>query len=162
MPDPSLWHWRHMLTSILLTMTLLIPTSATAHDHRTVHPSRSSSAHDMTGLRPSLYTGKWYKPSDEDRRRCIVLRESHANYRAANRSSSARGAYQFLDRQWRHSLVWMMLDDEHKGSPLRPILRALRDREISQWNRYWQDRAFWTVWRHGKGAHHWRYPPKPC
>ena len=25
------------------------------------------------------------------------------------------------------------------------------------WNRYWQDRAFWTIWRKGKGSFHWRH-----
>ena len=36
------------------------------------------------------------------------------------------------------------------------ILEALRKIPASKWNRYWQDRAFWTVWRNGDGAGHWR------
>lgn len=143
--------------ALALTLTLTTPT-----EDRTVHPSRSDRATVMTGIGPSLYQGKWYDPADDDRRRCILARESHGNYRAANSTSSARGGYQFLDSQWRDSLVWMMLADEPKPSPHRREIRELRDQPIHTWNRYWQDRAFWTVWRYGDGAHHWAYPPKPC
>ncbi len=41
-------------------------------------------AGDMLGFRPSLYRGRWFKPGKEDVRRCIIERESNANYRATN------------------------------------------------------------------------------
>ena len=119
-------------------------------------------AADMKGIEASLYRGEWYNPKHEGTRRCIVDRESNGNYDSKNRSSSASGAYQFLDSQWRDGLVWMMLEEEPKGSPLREEIKALRDVPIRKWDRYWQDRAFWTAYRHGDGAHHWHYPAKPC
>ena len=36
------------------------------------------------------------------------------------------------------------------------LVRALRKTTPNNWNRYWQDRAFWTIWRNGEGAGHWR------
>ena len=143
------------MTVLALTLTLA-PIPADGVDRL---ENRSA---DMTGIHESLYRGEWYNPKHEGTRRCIVERESRGNYRAANKSSSARGAYQFLDRQWRDGLVWMMLDEEPKGSPKRDEIRDLRDVPIHKWNRYYQDRAFWTAYRHGQGAHHWHYPPKPC
>jgi hypothetical protein len=144
-----------MSTALALTVTLA-PIPADGIDRL------ESRATDMRGIHSSLYTGEWYNPKHEGTRRCIIQRESRGDYRAANKSSSARGAYQFLDRQWRDGLVWMMLDEEPKGSPRRDEIKALRDVPIHKWNRYYQDRAFWTAYRHGEGAHHWHYPPVPC
>ena len=36
------------------------------------------------------------------------------------------------------------------------ILRALRSIAPNHWNRYWQDRAFYTIWRNGAGKGNWR------
>jgi hypothetical protein len=146
-----------MIVSTILALTLTltaVPTDGMTRLERL--------ATDMHGIEASLYRGKWYNQKHEGTRRCIVKRESHGNYRAANKTSTARGAYQFLDSQWRDSLVWMMLDEEPKGSPLRDEIKQLRAEPIHKWNRYYQDRAFWTAYRHGQGAHHWHYPPKPC
>ena len=145
-----------ILATLAITAALtLAPTSTPAH--------LSPAALDMTGVAPSLYQGSWYSAKHEKIRRCIVSRESHGNYRAANKTSSARGAYQFLDRAWRDSLVWMMLDETKRTRDgLTKEIQALRSKPISKWNRYYQDRAFWTAWRFGAGASHWHYPPKPC
>ena len=110
------------------------------------------------GYQHSVYKGKWYHSKWEDERKCIMKRESRFNYRAANRTSSARGAYQFLDSKWRDGLVWMMLDE---GGNVKEI-KSLRNKPIHKWNRYYQDRAFFTAWRHGKGKHHWYYPGHNC
>lgn len=112
----------------------------------------------MVGYSQSSYQGKWYHPKWEDERKCIMQRESRFNYRAANSTSSARGAYQFLDSQWRDGLVWMMLDE---GGNVKEI-KSLRDKPIHKWSRYYQDRAFFTAWRHGDGKHHWYYPGHNC
>jgi hypothetical protein len=152
---------RAIVTAIsTLTLTLLIGTTPSNADGLTRFESR---ANDMTGYQPSLYEGRWHSPKHEDFRRCIMKRESHYNYRAANRSSSARGAYQFLDNSWRIPLTHMMIreDKKHGGYLVREI-RDLRDVPIHKWNRYWQDRAFWTAFRHGDGAHHWHYSGSPC
>ena len=120
-------------------------------------------AKDPTGIYPSLYQGKWYNPKYDDFRRCIMRRESRGNYRAANPSSSARGAYQFLDSQWRDGLTYMMIKEEKKtGGKRVKEIRALRKKPIHKWSRYYQDRAFWTAFRHGDGAHHWYYGGSPC
>ena len=36
------------------------------------------------------------------------------------------------------------------------ILRSLRSIAPNRWNRYWQDRAFYTIWHNGTGKGHWR------
>ena len=157
-----------MILSVVTTvLSIAILTPTTAPEYRIApaphHVALSAKALDMRGIEPSLYRGKWYDPSAEGRRTCIIIRESHGNYRAANKESSARGAYQFLDRSWRRGLVAMMLKEEIKtGGPLVAQIKALRHIPINRWNRYFQDRAFWTAWRFGDGAHHWKYPPKPC
>jgi len=112
----------------------------------------------MNGIKPSLYRGKYYMPNKgEDFRRCVINRESSGRYKAANTSSSARGAYQFLDSQWRESLVHMMRPEARKNG-LLPQLRKLNNKPIHKWSRYWQDAAFWTVLNYEaplSGSHHW-------
>ena len=143
-----------------LTLTLLISITPAAADGLSNIENR---AQDLSGYMPSLYLGKWHSPQHEPFRRCIMDRESNFNYLAANRSSSARGAYQFLDRSWRVPLTHMMLrEDKKTGGQLRDEILALRDISIQKWDRYWQDRAFWTAFRHGEGAHHWHYPGSRC
>lgn len=138
-----------MFTSIVLSAVLLV---APAADTTGKSAALSGAAKDMRGYEPSLYTGKWYDPKWEDTRKCIMNRESNFNYRAANPRSSARGAYQFLDSQWRVSLTHMLMP-EHRD--MRKQVKALRSKPIHKWNRYWQDAAFFAAWRHGKGKHHW-------
>lgn len=115
-------------------------------------------AQSTVGYAQSLYRGKWYHKKWEDERKCIMRRESHFNYRAKNKSSSASGAYQFLDSQWRDGLVWMMLDE---GGNKKQI-KALFKKPIQKWSRYYQDRAFFTAWQHGKGRAHWNYEGGNC
>lgn len=143
-----------------LTLTLLIGTTPAAADGTSYEEAH---AEDLMGYEPSLYTGKWHSPRHEEFRRCIMKRESNYNYLAANPISSARGAYQFLDNAWRVSLTHMMLrEDKQTGGHLRQEILDLRDVSIQKWNRYWQDRAFWTAFRHGDGAHHWHISGSPC
>lgn len=80
----------------------------------------------------------------------------HYRYTAKNRFSSASGAYQFLDKQWRRGLVYMMLAESRKTNDgLSEQIRSLFDQPITTWDRYFQDRAFYTAYAHGKGAAHW-------
>ncbi len=111
-------------------------------------------AADLMGFMPSLYQGKWFKPGKEDVRRCIVLRESHANYRAT--SGTYHGAYQ-MSAALARGATWMMQKEVRKemGEEGVAIVKALRKTTPNNWNRYWQDRAFWTIWRDGSGAGHW-------
>jgi len=140
-----------MLEALALTAALLMPM-----DGITQLEQRAASTQ---GYYPSLYQGKWYHPKWEDERKCIMRRESRFNYKAANKSSSARGAYQFLDSQWRVSLTHMLLP-EHKDRKKEVL--SLRKKPIHKWSRYWQDAAFFVAWRNGKGKKHWYYPGSNC
>jgi len=140
-----------MLTAALLAGALALTPAG--------HPAESRAAYDMKGFEQSLYQGKWYAKKWERKRKCIMWRESRFNYRAANKSSSARGAYQFLDSQWRVSLTYMLMP-EH--ADMKKEVKALRDKPIHKWNRYWQDAAFYTAWRNGKGAKHWYLTGSNC
>lgn len=130
------------------------PAALTARS-REFRAAVSPLATKMVGIKPSLYRGKYFKPKKgEDFRLCVIERESKGHYKAANRSSSARGAYQFLDSQWRESLIHMLRPEARKNG-LLPQLRKLSDKPIHKWSRYWQDAAFWTVYNGGEGAKHW-------
>ena len=145
-----------ILYTLILSLSLLLAPPALAGGQ---HPALSPEARDLMGIQESLYQGKHYNPRRwETFRRCVIHRESRGNYRAANKTSSARGAYQFLDRSWRKALVWMLLP-EHRKQGMTEQVKALRDKPIHEWNRYWQDAAFWTVimakpdnWRHWRGG----------
>lgn len=120
--------------------------------------SMSKESRDMSGWMPSLYRGIWWDSKWKNIRICIMKRESNFSYRAANKSSSARGAYQFLDNSWRDGLVWMFIAESKKtGDGLASEARKLRKIPIHKWSRYWQDRAFYTALRNGKGLHHWTH-----
>ncbi len=132
-----------------------------------VHPeyraAKSKDAKDMKGFEPSLYRGKWYTPKAKAERKCIMDRESRFSYRAANRTSSARGAYQFLDKSWREGLVHMFIKESKKTNDgLIKEAKKLRSKPIHKWNRYWQDRAFYTAWRFGEGRKHWYHGYLRC
>jgi hypothetical protein len=99
-------------------------------------------ARDMVGVERSLYRGRYYVKRHEPVRRCIVRRESNGLYRVVNRSSGAAGAYQFLP------------------STSNYVARQMGRRDLvgipaNRWNRLEQDKAFWTLWDHGRGRGHW-------
>lgn len=98
----------------------------------------------------SAWTGRGYSPRWENVRKCIVHRESRGNYAARNRSSSAQGAYQFLDRLWRVPLSRKLNSPKLKYVP------------IYRWSKLHQDKAFWLVWDNGKGKSHWSLPGHQC
>jgi hypothetical protein len=113
-------------------------------------------AKDDHGFMKSLYRGKWYMPKKERVRRCIIDRESNFDYEAVSRGGTYRGAYQF-NRALAIGASWMMQREVRKemGAEGLKLVRALRKTKTHKWNRYWQDRAFWTVWRKGDGRSHW-------
>lgn len=116
----------------------------------------------MQGWKTSAYRGKYYNPSQEGWRKCVQKRESHHRYGAKNRSSSAAGAYQFLDSQWREPLAHMVYPELKKmygNSVAKGIKKKLFANPISTWSRSIQDQAFFTVLNYnGKwsGKKHWR------
>ena len=121
------------------------------------HALGSEVSQDMRGFKPSLYQGKWFMPKKEDIRRCIMDREANHNYRAVSAGGLYRGAYQ-MNRRLAIGATHMMMPEVRRemGEPGVEMLKQLRKIPTQQWNRYWQDRAFWTIWRNGNGKHHWR------
>ena len=148
-----------MITTLLLSVALTL--NPVAHsEYRAAHSVEVRSKH---GFEPSLYRGEWYSPKWGKVRKCIMYHESRYYYGARNKTSSAMGAYQFLDNFWRESLVWMMLKESNDTNDyLKPTLVELRDTPIAGWSRYWQDRAFYTVWQHGEGKKHWSLQAHKC
>ena len=118
-------------------------------------------ARDRKGYEPSLYQGRWYMPKREAVRRCIMRRESWHNYRA--HGGRWTGAYQ-MSRALARGATWEMQPEVKRdfGEAGVAILRELRRTPMWKWDRYWQDRAFWTIWRKGKGKSHWRGGDTAC
>jgi len=133
-----------MIDALIMTVALNLP-----KEHEEI---------PRIGYATSQYKGKWYAPKWEGIRKCIQYHESRFNYSSRSKISSAMGSYQFLDRSWRGSLVYMMLEEQGN----RHEIKQLRHKPISKWSRYYQDRAFFTVWRHGEGAKHWSLQESRC
>ena len=121
----------------------------------TAHAFGSPKSNDRIGYEPSLYQGKWHMPKREKLRKCISKAESRHNYRAG-RGGFYRGAYQF-SKSLARGVTWMMQSEVKKemGKAGVSLVKKLRKKPMNKWNRYWQDRAFWTIWAKGKGKHHW-------
>lgn len=130
--------------------------AAAAADREAALARGDRQAANMMGYLPSLYQGKWFMPGKEDVRRCIMDRESNFNYRA-NGSGLYFGAYQ-MSAALARGATYMMQTEVAKemGDEGVALVKALRQAPPNTWNRYWQDRAFWTIWRGGEGAGHWR------
>jgi len=113
-------------------------------------------ASDRYGIRPSLYRGAKFSPRAEKHRICIAKRESHGNYKARSAGGVYEGAYQ-MNRGLARGATWMMQPSVKKlmGAEGVKILEKLRKTPVMKWNRYWQDRAFFTIWRDGRGKSHW-------
>ena len=114
-------------------------------------------AADLHGVADSLYKGKWFSAKAEDNRRCIVRKETGGNYESVSSGGDYRGAYQ-MSRALAVGAAWMMQAEVKKefGAEAAAAVDKLRDIPTQKWNRYWQDRAFWTIWRNGSGSDHWR------
>ena len=116
-----------------------------------------------TDMSKSKYRGKWFDPKLADCREAIGHRESRLNYRAANPVSSARGFYQFLDSQWRESLVHILRPEIKRDYPLRrDTLESLTKKPIHKWPAFYQDAAFYTVVVKHDGIKHWAPVPASC
>lgn len=118
-------------------------------------------ATDKHGVAQSLYTGKWYSKKAERKRRCIVRKETGGNYNSVSSNGRYRGAYQ-MSRPLAVGATWMMQPEVKKefGAKAAAVVAKLRKVPTQKWNRYWQDRAFWTIWRNGSGRSHW--PIRGC
>ncbi len=119
----------------------------------TAHAFGSPESRDLIGYEVSLYQGKWYMPNREKMRKCLSKIESHHHYKAGG---YYQGAYQF-SRSLAQGVTWMMQPEVKKemGDAGVDLIQELRKMPMNKWNRYWQDRAFWTIWNEGKGKNHW-------
>ena len=97
---------------------------------------------------------------------CVSNRESHGNYRAKGDVSSARGRWQFLDKQWRHGLSFMVTDRlVHFGMKTRDAKRIrtqMLHAPIDKWTPVLQDVAFVSVITHKGGYRHWYIAGSKC
>lgn len=142
-------------------LLLIAPAApAAASTAVTVAPSAAASAvragernpkvsRSLSGVRSSAYVGKYYSSRYEGTRKCIVRRESGGNYRISSPGGRYRGAYQFNAGLARATASKMGRSD-------------LARTPISSWSRFDQDKAFWVVWNHGRGAGHWRSTRHRC
>ena len=122
-------------------------------------------AHADSPMKKSLYRGDYWTAELAECRSAIMRRESNYNYRASNPTSSAQGAYQFLDSQWRESLVHMMRKETRKSWPFKlDRLEQLNDTPIRKWPKFFQDFAFYRVAnsKEGQGLLHWSPLPSAC
>lgn len=103
----------------------------------------------------------------EDWAMCVSKRESHHNYRARNKSSSAQGRWQFLDHKWRinggieHVVARRLTEFGMPKRVIRAIRKELSTTEIAKWAPAYQDIAFIQVVEEG-GAHHWALQGSHC
>ena len=121
---------------------------------------RSAATTDMRGVERSLYRGRYFHPRAEEKRLCIVRRESEGHYDVINPGGNYFGAYQ-VSRPLARGVTYMLVR-EHRdllgAERAKRILTDLRRTPMNEWPRYWQDAAFHTImnWEGPlSGASHW-------
>lgn len=146
--------------TLAVALAMLIghaPAAAAATYDREPRPSRSVAAARAAAVIPA---------SMARFAECVSERESGGSYTARNASgSSAQGRWQFLDRQWRHGLSFMVRDRLVRFGMPRPEARKIREwlaaHEIAAWPGPYQDAGFVEVMSRG-GAHHWALAGSSC
>jgi Transglycosylase-like domain len=119
--------------------------------------------YSVRGVRPSAYIGSFYDSRSESRRKCIVKRESNGVYDVRS-GNGYFGAYQMtrgLAKGATYRMYATLAHEVGKTAALA-ITAHLRAVGANHWSRYWQDRAFWTIWNHGKGAGNWAGGSHSC
>lgn len=109
-------------------------------------PWESYAARDLVGYRTSAYQGKYFRAGLEQYRLCIVQREAGGRYRIGG---YYQGAYQFAP-SW-NSTIRAHLRPEMAakyGQAGANAVDALAGKNIGEWNRFWQDAAFYSVVAH--------------
>ena len=121
---------------------------------------RSAATTDMRGVERSLYRGRYFHPQAEEKRLCIVRRESEGHYDVINPGGNYFGAYQ-VSRPLARGVSYMLVGEHREllGSErAKRILADLRETPMNEWPRYWQDAAYHTImnWEGPlSGASHW-------
>lgn len=170
-----------MIAESLLALALAAPADPVTPDRETAatRPSRSaprspefaaahsSAARDLHGAMPSLYRGTYFHAEQESFRRCVAQREGRFTYDVVGGGGGMyETTYQFNDSAWRRGLTFMMASESrrtHDG--LRAEARALIEKPMRTWGRYWADRAFYTALNFNglwSGKHHWNGGSHAC
>ncbi len=113
--------------------------------------------YSLRGVYASAYVGSYYDKRFEAKRRCIVSRESHGYYTVRSANGLYNGAYQ-MTASLGVGVTKKMLASvaaEVGSTTAASLMANLRRTTPNRWSRYWQDRAFWTIFNHGAGASHW-------
>jgi len=118
------------------------PATTTAATSAPTGERNTKVSRSMTGIRSSAYVGRYFSARSERTRKCIVRKESRGNYRVVSSGGSYRGAYQFNAHLARATAKRMGRSD-------------LVRKPFNHWSRFEQDKAFWTVWNHGRGRGNW-------
>jgi peptidoglycan hydrolase-like protein with peptidoglycan-binding domain len=113
--------------------------------------------YSLRGVYASAYTGAYYDSRYEAKRRCIVSRESHGYYTVRSANGLYNGAYQMTASLGVGATKKMLASvaAEVGATTAASLMAKLRLTTPNKWSRYWQDRAFWTIFNHGAGASHW-------
>jgi peptidoglycan hydrolase-like protein with peptidoglycan-binding domain len=113
--------------------------------------------YSLRGVYASAYVGSYYDARYESKRRCIVSRESHGYYTVRSANGLYNGAYQMSASLGVGATKKMLasVSAEVGSSTAAALMAKLRLTTPNRWSRYWQDRAFWTIFNHGAGASHW-------
>ena len=117
------------------------------------------SADSQIGLRSSAYTGRKYRPADEQYRRCVAQREGRHQYGVTGSNGMYQGTYQMTAALVRGA-AWEMRDEliDTWGKAGRKTFRVLLVTPGHRWSRFYQDMAFWTILNargERSGAKHW-------
>ncbi len=114
-------------------------------------------SYSLRGVFPSAYIGAYYDSRYEKKRKCIVDRESHGYYTVRSANGLYNGAYQMTASLGVGATKKMLssVAAEVGASTAAALMAKLRTTTPNKWSRYWQDRAFWTIFNHGSGASHW-------
>lgn len=121
---------------------------------------RSAATTDMRGVERSLYRGRFFHPQAEEKRLCIVRRESEGHYDVINPGGNYFGAYQ-VSRPLARGVSYMLVGEHREllgPERAKRILADLRETPMNEWPRYWQDAAYHTImnWEGPlSGASHW-------
>lgn len=137
------------------------PTIAAKQEQFADFTLTSAETRDLKGIESSLYRGEFFKPSLENKRKCIVKRESEGYYSVrGGGGNNYYGAYQ-MSEELAQGATWMMLPEHKKllgEKEAKRVLAKLRETPPNKWPRYYQDAAFSTIfnWEStASGAFHW-------
>ena len=149
------------LTGVALAATAIVTTPAATAETSGGGPViiKGPKTHDSP---VSLYQGRWYVQRYNKTRICIRNRESRHDYRAVSRTGKYRGAYQFSPELTVGAGWQIQKELRATGTPKKEAIRVgrlLRSHPMNQWAPYYQDFAYWLVWREGKGRSHWPTGP---